>query len=87
MNETKITALYERLSQDDNLAGESNSITNQKKQLEDYAKSLGFRNIVHYTEACDILEPTQRILIYQGVQGLVNLFLKHITQPGLVPRP
>ena len=34
----KITALYERLSRDDDLAGESNSITNQKKYLEDYAK-------------------------------------------------
>ena len=30
--EPKITALYERLSRDDDLAGESNSITNQKKQ-------------------------------------------------------
>ena len=35
--EPKITALYERLSRDDDLAGESNSITNQKKYLEDYA--------------------------------------------------
>ena len=34
----KITALYERLSRDDELQGESNSITNQKHFLEDYAK-------------------------------------------------
>ena len=34
---SKITALYERLSRDDDLNGESNSITNQKKYLEDYA--------------------------------------------------
>ena len=33
---SKITALYERLSRDDDLNGESNSITNQKKYLEDY---------------------------------------------------
>ena len=35
---SKITALYERLSRDDDLNGESNSITNQKKYLEDYAR-------------------------------------------------
>lgn len=42
--EIKITALYERLSRDDEQAGESNSIQNQKKLLEDYAKSHGFTN-------------------------------------------
>ena len=35
--EIKITALYERLSRDDEQAGESNSILNQKKYLEEYA--------------------------------------------------
>ena len=45
-----ITALYSRLSQDDQLSGESNSIKNQKKQLEEYAKSHGFKNIVHFTD-------------------------------------
>ena len=50
MKDKKITALYERLSQDDQLSGESNSITNQKKQLEDFAKSQGFTNIVHFTD-------------------------------------
>ncbi len=44
------TALYERLSRDDDLAGESNSITNQKKYLEDYAKKNGFKNIRHFTD-------------------------------------
>lgn len=48
--EPKITALYERLSRDDDLAGESNSITNQKKYLEDYAKKNGFKNIRHFTD-------------------------------------
>ena len=48
--ENLITALYERLSHDDELQGESNSITNQKKILEDYASQLGFTNIVHYTD-------------------------------------
>lgn len=46
----KITALYERLSRDDDLMGESNSISTQKQILEDYAKSHGFKNIVHYTD-------------------------------------
>ena len=46
----KITALYERLSRDDELTGDSNSIINQKKLLEDYAKSHGFTNCVHFTD-------------------------------------
>ena len=40
--EEKITALYERLSRDDDLAGESNSIVNQKKYLETYAEQNGY---------------------------------------------
>jgi tnpX site-specific recombinase (fragment) len=43
----KITALYERLSRDDELQGESNSIMNQKKILEEYAKKNYLENIVH----------------------------------------
>ncbi len=46
----KITALYERLSKDDEQSGESNSITNQKKILEDYAEKNGYTNICHYTD-------------------------------------
>ena len=46
--EIKITALYERLSRDDELAGESNSIQNQKKYLEEYARQHGLRNIRHF---------------------------------------
>lgn len=47
---TKYTALYERLSRDDEMQGESNSITNQKKYLEEYAKAQGFKNIRHFTD-------------------------------------
>ena len=47
---TKITALYERLSRDDDLQGESNSIINQKRFLEDYAMQSGFTNIRHFTD-------------------------------------
>lgn len=46
----KITALYERLSRDDDLEGESNSISTQKKILEKYAKESGFKNTVHFTD-------------------------------------
>lgn len=48
--ETKITALYERLSKDDDLLGESNSIVNQKAMLETYAKQNGFSNFEHYSD-------------------------------------
>ena len=46
--EIKITALYERLSRDDEQAGESNSIQNQKKYFEEYARQHGLRNIRHF---------------------------------------
>ena len=48
--EGKITALYERLSRDDDLTGDSNSIINQKKYLEAYAAQQGYENVVHYTD-------------------------------------
>lgn len=48
--ETKIIALYERLSRDDELQGESNSITNQKKFLQDFAQRNGLTNIRHFTD-------------------------------------
>lgn len=46
----KITALYERLSRDDELQGESNSITNQKQLLENYATKNGYSHIRHFTD-------------------------------------
>ena len=46
----KITALYERLSRDDDQVGDSNSIVNQKKYLESYAEQRGYTNIKHYTD-------------------------------------
>ena len=50
VEQEKITALYERLSRDDDLAGESNFIVNQKKMLENYARENGFENYQHYTD-------------------------------------
>lgn len=46
----RITALYERLSRDDDLVGDSNSIVNQKEMLEKYANDNGFENCQHYTD-------------------------------------
>ena len=47
----KITALYERLSRDDEMsAGDSNSIIHQKQMLETYAAQHGFGNCAHYTD-------------------------------------
>lgn len=46
----KITALYCRLSQDDALDGESNSITNQKALLSKYAAEQGFRNVMFFVD-------------------------------------
>ena len=50
MRNEKITPLYERLSRDDELQGESNSISNQKKMLEDYARRNGLPNPTHFTD-------------------------------------
>ena len=59
----KITALYERLSRDDfgkddDQQRESNSISNQKAMLDEFAARQGFTNIVHFTDdginGCDI---------------------------------
>ena len=44
-NEKKITALYCRLSQEDENKGDSDSIINQKSILTKYAKDNGFENI------------------------------------------
>ncbi len=49
-NEPQITALYERLSRDDDQQGDSNSIVNQKAYLISYAADHGFANCRHYTD-------------------------------------
>ena len=56
----KITALYERLSRDDfgkddDQQRESNSISNQKAMLEEFAARQGFTNIVHFTDDTAIM--------------------------------
>lgn len=48
--DSKITALYCRLSRDDELQGESNSILNQRSILQKYADENGFRNTMFFVD-------------------------------------
>ena len=50
MRNEKITPLYERLSRDDELQGESNSISHQKQMLEEFARRNGLPNPIHFTD-------------------------------------
>lgn len=69
----KITALYERLSKDDDLEGESNSISTQKMILENYAKEHGFINIKHFTDdGISGLLFSERIGLMSMLEGVKN---------------
>ena len=46
----KVTALYSRLSRDDEAVGDSGSIVNQKAMLENYAAQNGFFNVAHFSD-------------------------------------
>lgn len=74
-----ITALYERLSRDDELDGESNSITNQKAYLSDYADKNGFTNCRHYTDdgysGGNFDRPGWRQLVADIDAGLVGIVI------------
>ena len=50
MSSEELTALYCRLSRDDELQGDSNSIVNQKKILEKYAREHGYNNFKFYVD-------------------------------------
>ena len=54
--DSEITALYVRLSRDDELEGESNSISNQKALLTDYAKRHKFKNVSIFMDDGVIVE-------------------------------
>ena len=51
----KITALYCRLSRDDESQGDSNSIVNQKAYLSRYAKEHSFRNTEFFVDDTAIM--------------------------------
>ncbi len=48
--QNKLTAIYCRLSRDDEVGGESMSIQNQKTYLSQYAKNNGFSDYVFYVD-------------------------------------
>ena len=84
---SKITALYERLSRDDDLNGESNSITNQKKYLEDYAHRNGLGNIRHFTDdgfsGVNFNRPSFQALIKEVEAGNVaTIIVKDMSRLG-----
>ncbi len=83
----KITALYERLSRDDELQGDSNSIVNQKKMLEDYARNNGFKNLVHFTDdgysGTNFERPGWKQLMAEMEQGKVGaIIVKDMSRVG-----
>ena len=83
----KITALYERLSRDDEASGDSNSIVNQKRYLEGYAADHGYSNIVHYTDdgwsGGNFERPAWKRLIADIEAGKVaHLLVKDLSRVG-----
>ena len=75
MAKTKIALLYERLSRDDELNGESFSIQNQKIMLEDFARRNGYLRFKHFTDERIILGTSQEVLAPQGFPDLVLIFI------------
>lgn len=55
-----ITALYCRLSRDDDVQGDSNSIANQKRLLSRYAKDYGLPNTKYFVDGSSIIGPSQK---------------------------
>ena len=71
----KKTALYCRLSQDDNTENESNSIQNQKMILQRYASDHHFPDPCFYVDERIILGTSQEVLAPQGFPDLVLIFI------------
>lgn len=82
-----ITALYCRLSVDDELDGESNSITHQKEMLEEYAQKNNFCNIKFYVDdgysGTNFNRPAFKELIKNIDSGLVGaVIVKDMSRLG-----
>ena len=85
--EEKITALYERLSRDDDLTGDSSSIVNQKRYLESYAEQHGYTNIVHYTDdgwsGGNFDRPAFKEMMQEVADGSINcVIVKDLSRLG-----
>jgi DNA invertase Pin-like site-specific DNA recombinase len=78
-NSTKITALYSRLSKDDFLIGESQSIANQKMLLEQFAEQNGFVNTRHYSDdghtGVDFARPAWQEMMSEVEAGNVGVII------------
>ena len=87
VKEIGITALYERLSRDDDGDGDSNSIVHQKQMLEAYAKEHGFVNLRHYTDdgwsGASFDRPAWNELV-AGVKAeeITTVFVKDLSRVG-----
>ncbi len=86
-NEKKITALYCRLSQEDELKGDSNSIQNQRAILEKYARDNGFENTQFFVDdgysGVSFNRPAFQSLIEMMEQGKVaTLITKDLSRLG-----
>ena len=86
-NQPLTTALYTRLSRDDELAGESNSITTQKRMLEEYADKNSFLNIKHFSDdghsGTNFDRPAWKQLVAEIEAGKVGIVLaKDLSRVG-----
>lgn len=86
-SDNKITALYARLSRDDELAGDSNSIVNQKAILSKYAKENGFKNPLFFVDdgysGTNFERPSWTELIEKVENGEVSaLIVKDMSRLG-----
>lgn len=72
---TYIVGIYCRLSNDDERAGESLSIANQKLLLQQYVRDRGWNEIDTYIDESIILGLSQEVLAPQGFPGLVLIFI------------
>jgi len=76
---SKITALYSRLSKDDFLIGESQSIANQKMLLEQFAEQNGFANPRHFSDdghtGVDFDRPSWQEMMTEVEAGSVGVII------------
>lgn len=66
VDDSKITACYTRLSQEDEQEGDSGSILNQRDFLLKYCKEQGLNNVYFFSDDSAILGPSQKVLIKEA---------------------
>ena len=86
-NQPSLTAIYTRLSRDDMLEGESNSITTQKRMLEEYAAKNNFNNVRHFSDdghsGTNFDRPAWKQLVAEVEAGNVSVVLaKDLSRVG-----